>query len=96
MATTEQKFFVDEEGINAYHTENMKKIESSVNSHNSSPTSHKDMRDEIADLQELAHKHENQAELDKVTAAFTTELNNKLDTIEEGATSNFIKIVRWS
>lgn len=96
MAEENIKSFVDEEGISAYHAENMKKIKSSINSHNSSSTAHEDMRAEIADLNEIAHTHTNLAELEKITAAFTTELKDKLSNIEEGATSNIIKIVRWS
>lgn len=96
MTEENKKAFLDEEGISAYHTENMKKIESSISSHNSSSTSHEDMRDEISDLKKSEHTHKNQAELEKITAAFTTELRDKLSTIEENATSNLIKIVRWS
>ena len=62
----EQKTFLDEEGLNAYHSGNLQKIANEVNTHNSSSTSHEDMRSEISELQDISHDHENKSELDKI------------------------------
>ena len=67
MATTiETKTFLDEEGLNAYHSGNMQKIADEIESHNSSSTAHEDMRSEISEIKNIAHEHENKTELDKI------------------------------
>lgn len=79
--TTTGKAFLDEEGLNVYHSGNLKKIADEIGSHNSSSTAHEDMRSEINDLNDLAHGHANQNILDNTTASFTTALNNKLNNV---------------
>ena len=90
--TIETKTFLDEEGLNAYHSGNIAKINDSISSHNSSSTSHEDLRGEISDINEAildlqsdSHTHNNKTILDNTTASFTTVLKNKLDSVEEGA-----------
>lgn len=89
---TQLKTFLDEEGLNAYHSENIKKINATISSHDSSSTSHEDMRSDISDinksilgLQSNSHVHSNKLILDNTSASFTSDLKDKLDSVEVGA-----------
>ena len=89
----EPKVFLDEDGLQAYHSGNMTKLENSINSHNSSSTSHEDMRSEITKINNKAEAIEEEVNSldDKYSAKehnhnnvyYTeTEINGKIDELE--------------
>ena len=99
MANTDIKTFLDEEGLNAYHSGNITKINESIESHNSSSTSHSDMRSEITEIKESlndkansTHNHDEfyytETEVDSLIDNTKTYVDSKVSDLTTTSTVN--------
>ena len=99
MATTEIKAFLDEEGLNVYHSGNIQKIADEINAHDSSSTSHSDMRSEITEIKESlndkansTHNHDEfyytETEVDSLIDNTKTYVDSKVSDLTTTSTVN--------